>query len=293
MALVDFYQLAVLYNLSHRDVGALSNRSHLPHMSTTAPSGSRSSAANPNRTHLPLPSSTQFALKTPERKRNATRSVPGPTPVSHGTCVLQKLQPDTDEEETYDSAKYERYITQDFERHRVFVDIDVFMKHVLHVPEDWEDLWGRTIRRVRRDSVFSKAQWKYYEQCGTPGVKECDLYGPLIAMGNAILNLSTTSNDAVIPRTPQRYLRNDPKGILCGVMKDLSPDIVAVHEDFLPHILPEERETGCLEQSNLTWAQPLQVLEVKPWDGALVDGSCMPKLKVNGKPATISLDTFS
>ena len=63
---------------------------------------------------------------------------------------------------------------------------------------------------------------------------------------------------------------------------------MAVHDGFLPHINPEEREEGCLKKSNLTWAQPLQALEVKPWDSALVDGSCMPRLKVNGKHAAAS-----
>ena len=35
------------------------------------------------------------------------------------------------------------------------------------------------------------------------------------------------------------------------------------------------------------------MLEVKPWDSALVDGSCMPRLKVNGKPATTSSGVLS
>ena len=294
MALVDFYQLAVLYNLSRGDVGVPSNHSHPPTMSTTTSSSSCSPAAESGQTHSPLSSTTQFGLKTPKRKPKATRPAPDPTPIALGTSVLQKLQLDEDEDQTYDIDKYEQFITQDFERHRVFVDIDVFMKHVLHVPENWKALWGRTIRGIKRNEAFSTAHWDYHRQCSTQGVKESNFYKPLVAMGNAILDVSKKSTDgSVKPQTPQLYLRNDPRKVLCGVMTNLSPDIVAVHGGFLPHIRSEERNERCLEQSNLTWAQPLQALEVKPWDGALIDGSRMPRLKVNGKPSTTSLDVPS
>ena len=295
MALVDFYQLAVLYNLSRGNVGVSSSHSHPPPMSTPTSSSSRSSTAESGQTHSSLSSTTQFGLKTPVRKPGATRPIPDPTPIALGTSVLQKLQLDTDEDQANDIDKYEQFITQDFERHRVFVDIDVFMKHVLHVPENWKGLWGRTIRGIKRDEAFSTAHWNYYRQCATQGVKESNFYKPLVDMGNAILDIiSKESSDvSVKPQTPQRYLRNDPKRVLCGMMNNLSPDIVAVHNGFLPHIRSGERDARCLEQSNLTWAQPLQALEVKPWDGALIDGSCMPRLKVNGKPATTSCDILS
>ena len=216
MALVDFYQLAVLYKLSRRDAGILSDRSHPPPMSATTPSSSRSPSVESDQADSLLPS-TQFGLETPKRKRNATHPAPNPTPISVGTSILQKLSPDTDEVRKYDIAKYEQYIVQDFERHRVFVDIDFFMKHVLHVPEDWKELWSRTIRRIKRDSVFSTAHWDYSRQCGTQGVQEWRFYKPLVDMGNAILDFSESSPDkSVRPQTTQRYLRNDPRKILCG-----------------------------------------------------------------------------
>ena len=151
MALVDFHQLAVLYRLSHRDGGVLSNRPNPPPMPATASSSSRSPTAESDQVDSLFPPSTQFASKTPERKRDATHPAPDPTPISHGTSILQKLNPNADQIQRYDSAKYEQYIVQDFERHRVFVDIDVFMKHVLHVPEDWKELWeiGRASCRER------------------------------------------------------------------------------------------------------------------------------------------------
>ena len=210
-----------------------------------------------------------------------------------GTSVLQKMNPDTDQVKKYDSDKYEEYIIRDFERHRVFVDIDVFMTEVLHIPKNWKELWGRTIRRVKRDRVFSTAHWDYSRRCGTRGIREQAFYKPLVDMGNAILDFSESSSEASVKaQTPQRYLRNDPKKVLCGLMNNLSPDVVAVHDGYLPHICSEERNKGRLKESNLTWAQPLQALEVKHWDSALVDRSCMLRLKTNGKPVITSRDAI-
>jgi len=282
MALVDFYQLAVLYNLSRRDGGVLSNCSHPPPMPS----------ANPDQPGSLLPRSTQHVLKTPERKRNATHSLPASnaTPMSHGTSAMPKLEPDADQAQKYDSAKYEQYISQDFERHRVFVNIDVFMKNVLHVPENWKDLWGPTIDHIKHHEKFSSLHLEYARRCGVRGIQEHQLYEPLVGMGNAILDLSeSVPDESVKARTPQRYLRNDPKPVFGGVMNNLIPDVVAVHHDFLHNLSPREIAERRLKETNLSWAQPLQVLEVKPCDTALVDGSHMPRLKVGGEFTTTSL----
>ncbi|KAF9642206.1 hypothetical protein BDM02DRAFT_3193691, partial [Thelephora ganbajun] len=252
-------------------------------MSTT-PSNSRLRAVNPEQTGSSPISSMQFMPKTPERKHDPIHPVLGSTPLAVGTSIMQKLQPDANKPQKYDSAKYEQYIVQDFERHRVFVDIDIFMKHVLHIPENWKELWGRTIRRIKRDGVFSTAHWDYSRQCGTRGVQEWRFYKPLVDMGNAILDFAvSSSDDSVKPQTLLRYLRNDPKRVSCGMINDLSPDVVAVHNGFLQHICLGEWNERHLRETNLTWAQPLQALEIKPWDSALVSGSCMPRLKVNGQ----------
>ena len=50
------------------------------------------------------------------------------------------------------------------------------------------------------------------------------------------------------------------------------------------HLDKDEIKRSHLNELNLTWAQPLQVLEVKALDCALVDGSCIPRLMSNGKP---------
>ena len=255
MALVDFYKLALLYSLSRGDAGILSDRSNPPPM--------------------PAPA-------------DATGLVRGQTPLSYGTSIVQKLRPDTDQSQKYTSDKYEEYIVQDFERHRVFIDIDVFMENVLHVPNDWRETWADAIAKVKADGPFKIAHIRYSRLCDTSGAPERDFYEPLVSMTNAILK-SCQSQVSVMPRTPQRYLVNDPKRVSCGIIDDLSPDIVAVHGGFLPDTDVTE---DLAKKPRMTWAHPLQVLEVKPWDNALVDGSCMPRLMVNGKRAKTSGDLF-
>ena len=283
MALVDFYQLAVLHNLSRRHAGVLSDSSYPP-MSPAKQSSSRSPAVKPDRPNSLFPLSTQLEPKTPQRKRDLTQSFGNLTPTCHGTSVLHKLRQVKNRPEKCKSSKYEEYIIQDFERHRVFVDIDVFMKHILNVPDDWKEQWGRTIRRIKHDGNFSIAYLEYSHECEIPGAGEARFYKPLVDMANIILDFSSKAQDeSVMPRTPQRYIRNDPRKVGNGVIKELTPDIVAVHDELLADTRPEELGKWNLERSNLTWAQPLQVLEVKPSDGALIDGSCMPRLKVNGE----------
>ena len=108
-------------------------------------------------------------------------------------------------------------------------------------------------------------------------------------MGNVILSFSEPSSDDTIkPQISQRHLTNDPK----RVMKNIPPDIVAVRDGFLLHILSGEDEEWHLEDPNLTPAQPFQMQEAKPQGDALVDGSWMPRLKIDGKSATGSRDNI-
>jgi len=225
--------LVILYSLSGRDVRVLSNRSHPSPMLTTTPSSSRSPAVKPSQTTSFLSRSTQSVLKAPERKHGGTRSVSvqDPAPMSNGTPILWKLEPDTDRTRERDSVKYEQYIAQDFKRHWVFVDIDVFMKHVLHIPKNWKELWNTTIRYIRRHQNFLLPHWDYAHRCETQRTKELEFYRPLADMGNAIIELSELSKDeSVKARTRQCYLMNDPGKVLGRVMRNLSPDIVAVFE---------------------------------------------------------------
>jgi len=278
MALVDFYQLAVLHKLFRCNAGNPTHRSHTGTMPATAHTSSPSPSVKQDQpaTRFPLP--TKPEPKTPKRNRNATQADLRMTPMALGTPAMRQLMHPMVQPPKLKSSKYEEYIVQDFERHRVFVDIDVFMKNVLHVPDNWKELWKKTIEDIKRDQAFMNPHLYYCAECAIPGGQEMRFYEHLVDMSNAILDLST--DESVRPRTPQRYLRNDPKTISCGIITELSPDIVAIHKDFLAN-----GGSG----SNLSWAQPLQVMEVKPRDGALVDGSCMPRLKVNGERATTSI----
>jgi len=265
MVLIDFYQLAVSFKLSCGDVG-ISNCSHPPSIPATTPSNSRSPPDRSGRIGS-FASPTQFAPKTPERRPDVTRSVSDRTLLSVGTPCAQ-----------------------DFKHHRVFVDTEVFMKHVLHVPEDWKELWGENIKKIKRDPAFSFAHLDYSSKCRTQGVGG-RFYKPLVDMANVIFSCSESSQrDCVKSRANQRCLRNYSKGVRMGVMNDLSPGLVAVHNG-LPQLYPEEHEEQHIKHNNISWAH-LQMLKVKPSGGALVDGSSMPRLKVNGKPVGTSRDAL-
>ena len=170
----------------------------------------------------------------------------GMTPSAHGSSLESELS-------NYSSDKSEEYIVQDFDRHQVFVDIEVFMKHVLHVPDNWKKSWGPTIKTIRRDRTFMTAHAVYTSFCNTRSTKEDAFYDSLVDLTEAIFSIvgSEDSDESVKSRTRLRCIRND------GVMHGLSPDIVAIHE-------------------------------AKDHTHSLIDGSSMPRLKVNGKPPTFA-----
>ena len=213
--------------------------------------------------------------------------VRGVTPPTYGSSVMHRIESQPESPKKHPSSKYEQYIAQDYDRHRVFIDNEVFMRCVLHVPDNWRELWGSTIEKVKNYQLFSDAHKLYTGLCETPSVLEAALYQPLVKMANAIFHVtdSPEADESVKPRTPLRYLRNDPGRLFGGIMPELSPDIVAVHKDFLSHLSQDEREAHQLKESRLTWAQPLQMLEVKPSGNTLISGSCMPRLKTEGERA--------
>jgi hypothetical protein len=206
----------------------------------------------------------QFAPKTPERRRDPTRSAPDRTALSFGTSILQELTPDDDQAPKYNSSGYEGYIARDFEDCRVFVDTEVFMKRVLRVPENWRKLWGPIIKRIKDEQAFSIAHSDYSRQCKTPGPPEERFYKPLVEMTNAILGSSLSSQDECIK--------------------------AQTHKGFLPHLYSGERVEQHVRHSRILCAPLLQVLGAKPSGSALIDGSSMPRLKVNGKSVKTSDD---
>lgn len=201
---------------------------------------------------------------------------------------MQKLEPDAERPRKPSISKYEQYIAQDFERHRVFVDMEVFMRHVLHVPENWRKIWGKTIQDIKHSDAFWAALCDYNSKCEIEDTPESSFYEPLVDMVNAVFDFADGQPlpKALRPKTRLHCLRNDPKKILNGILSPLIPDIVTVHEKLFEGLLPEERQQRRLQETNLTWAHPLQMLEVKPGGRLLVDGSWMPRLKVNGKSDT-------
>ena len=327
MALVDFHQLVLLYKLSLCDVGTLSDHPHPSEMPAPTHMGPPlASVANTRLYSIPT-------YLRPE-PRSLTRKPIIPTnpstPQAKGTSAVLKQEPYTGLATKYDSDDYRQFIRQDFEHHRVFVGMEDFMTTVLHVPDDWRTQWGPAIQEIKVNQTFMDHHGSYTKHCDTPGSKESAFYAPLVNMVNAILDITSKSPlEYIRPNTPQRYVRNDPAKIFCGILNEahLSPDIVAVHKNLVrvpkkgkgkkpprkkdnlppkpseverPPLEKDEAENPLLDQddddierprlkkANLTWAQPLQVLEVKPFDSSIVDGSRMPRLMRNGKPAEIS-----
>jgi len=266
MALVDFHQLAVLYNLRRCDAEFLSKHSYPP-MPVPVPPGAHSS------------SSHTFAVpRTPTRRQSLLSGV-HLTPISRGSSIRTRQEGDTDRVDGYDRADYEDYIREDLSS-RVFVDYEVFMKHVLHVPDDWKTRWGPAIKMVKADAEFKEHHEKYCGLCGESGTLEKDFYPVLVDMANDILDvLSRHKFKGILHGKRQYYHVSDPEHLRGGVMskKNLAPDIVLLHEDRVP---PQP-----WTNTTLHWANPLHILEVKPYDNALCDGNNIPGLIVDGKCA--------
>lgn len=280
MALIDFHGLVLLYKLVCSDAGFSSHPPPMP-----APIPLRPSSPSVEDFH-----SVENRPTTPNHgPSRATHSVPDTSPISKGTSIRQNQEFDTGRVAKYDSNDYKQFIIQDFERHRVFVGIDDFMKHVLHVPDNWKDEWGPTIQEIKGSRIFDLHYKGYCKQCDTPGCKEETFYKPLVETISAILDIICKSPqkfpESVLPRTPQWYIINDPKRLQHGTLDEghLSPDIIALHEDLQDSFKEDETRDRRRRTTFLTWAHPLQVLEVKHFDAALVDGSCIPRLMVNGK----------
>ena len=189
--------------------------------------------------------------------------------------MRSRQEGDTDRIDKYDCADYEGYIREDLTS-RVFVDFEVFMKSVLHVPDDWETRWERAIEEVKADPEFNEHHTTYCGVCNQAGTREDLLYPPLMNTANAVLGVLSRSGFDGIPSGPRQYYHiNDPHRLKGGVMNKnhLSPDLVLLHQS-------RARPEGPLH-----WANPLHVLEVKPYDNALCDGKNMPRLVVDGKCA--------
>jgi len=202
------------------------------------------------------------------------------TPISRGSSIRTKQEGNTDRVDRYDRADYEDYIYEDLSC-RVFVDYEVFMKHVLHVPDDWKIRWGLATEAFKPDQRrLRKYHKNYCGLCGESGTLEKDFYPVLMDTANAVLEVLSQRNFKGIPSEKRQYYYvSDPEYLRGGVMskKNLAPDIVLLHKDRVPPRLGVS--------TMLHWANPLHILEVKPYDNVLCDGNNILRLVVGGKHA--------
>ena len=147
------------------------------------------------------------------------------------------------------------------------------MMSVLHVPFGWKKQWNHIINKVKANSAFQKHNEEYLRQCEQRGSLEVPFYIPLANSLNAILDTASLSLSKG-PGSPQRWFVNHPKKLSGGVLNktSLSPDLVVRHDELNS------------KTAEFHWANILHVLEVKPYDSALCDGTNLPRLLVNCKP---------
>jgi len=158
---------------------------------------------------------------------------------------------DCEEDEESDRVEYddEEHVRKDLRR-RVFVDYDVFMKYVLHVPEDWETKWRPPLDVVKADANFNKYYENYCGLCGGNGaLEQKNFYPPLTEMANAVLDVVVSQSDF----------------------------------DNIPNIDKNHPRPGPDANKSLHRANPLHVFDVKPRYIVLCDGRDMPRLVVNGR----------
>ena len=126
------------------------------------------------------------------------------------------------------------------------------MKHVLCVPDDWEDAWGPAIKAVKADSDFKKHYGEYRKLCDKLGSHEELPHKSLMSTLKAIFDVWSrfTAGD-ISPKTPDE--------VVCYKFPGLSK------EDQRKNIL--------------------HILEVNPDKGALCSGTEIPRLTVDGEHA--------
>ena len=165
---------------------------------------------------------------------------------------------------------YPDYIREDLYS-RVFIDFEVFTKSVLHVPSDWKTLWGRAIEAVKENEKFKESLKTYREECDKCDLREKSFLEPLMHAVNTVLDVMSAPEFNSISRTSQCHHLNDPMHIRGGVM-----DSFGLSSDLRKDYQPSTRRD----------LQPLHILEVSPYDGAICDGIGVPRLMVDGKPMT-------
>ena len=75
----------------------------------------------------------------------------------------------------------------DLEKHSVSVDIEDFMRSVLHVPVDWRARWGSVIHAVKRNPDFRGHYFDYRVRCKKRCPEPEKNYEPLLLMNDATI----------------------------------------------------------------------------------------------------------
>ena len=200
-------------------------------MSATTQPRSPEPSVEHDQVHLSLPSSTPSEFQASERKPAS-----GITLLSHGSSVRRWQEGDVDRVDGYGRGNCGEYVREDI-KNRVFVDFEVFMKSVLHVPQDWKIRWSQAIEAVRTDPKFKEYHEDYFKRCGNLTTQERSLYEPLMEAVNAVLAvLSRSGFDDISCGIPLHYRVKDPKNPPGGVVNGASssPDPVVLRKDCDP-----------------------------------------------------------
>ena len=187
-------------------------------MSATAQPRSPEPSVERDQVHLSLPSSTPSEFETSERKPAS-----GIALLSRGSSARRWQEGDVDRVDGYGSGNCEEYVREDI-KNRVFVDFEVFMKSILHVPQDWRIRWSQAIEAIRTDPEFKQYHEEYFKRCANLTSQERSLYAPLMEVVNAVLAvLSRSGFDGISCGIPRYYRVNDPKNLRGRVFNGTSP----------------------------------------------------------------------
>ena len=198
---------------------------------------------------LSSPSPSIPQVPSTSRSRRGPPTAACSSPLSGGPSVQHEEVGDANQFNVYNHEDYEGCIRLDLDS-RVFVDFEVFLKNVFHVPYDWRTKWGPAIDAVKTDGEFSEHHAKYRELCEGRDMPEVDSFPLLMKMVNATLDVLYRSVfEGISAEKHKYYNRSCPQG-----------------EEQSPHEV-----------------NPLYI--VNPHDDALCGGKNMPRLVVDGKYA--------
>lgn len=198
------------------------------------------------------------------------------TPHRRGSATRALL--DTTGQAKYQKADYDDYVKEDLRTHRVFVDVEQFMRVVLRLPEDWRTSLKDVVERVRGDAAFSECLFAYRTKCNQPGPVESKLYALRADMNNRAMEVI---EDHYKSQPLIRYYRNDPQKLYGGVLnkKNLSPDLLELSESmFTSSGNVDNVESQGPKKYPFWWFNTISVEEIKDRDVCLHhgDGSFRP-----------------